>query len=166
MVGWHHRLNGHGFEWTPGVGAGQGSLVCCGSWWQRVWHYWATELNWTALLSGNFHGQRSLVGYSPWGRKESDTTEWLPQFFPPLRASWEAHPTAHLTSRFPKWATRTRNLDPHLQGAFCLRTKDGPFQKCACPTFPCLEKSSYLKTFCQFLAQAKIVYLPCILFDS
>ena len=25
----------------------------------------------------NPHGQRSLVGYSPWGRKESDTTEWL-----------------------------------------------------------------------------------------
>ena len=25
----------------------------------------------------NPHGQRSLLGYSPWGRKESDTTEWL-----------------------------------------------------------------------------------------
>ena len=24
---------------------------------------------------GESHGQRSLVGYSPWGRKESDTTE-------------------------------------------------------------------------------------------
>ena len=32
MVGWHYRLNGHGFEWTPGVGDGQGGLVCCGSW--------------------------------------------------------------------------------------------------------------------------------------
>ena len=29
------------------------------------------------LLPGEFHGQRSLVGYSPWGPKESDTTEWL-----------------------------------------------------------------------------------------
>ena len=27
------------------------------------------------VLPGEFHGQRSLVGYSPWGRKESDTTE-------------------------------------------------------------------------------------------
>ena len=43
MVGWHHRLNGHGFGWTPGVGDGQGGLACC----------------------------------SPWGRKESDTTERL-----------------------------------------------------------------------------------------
>ena len=32
MVGWHHWLNGHEFEWTPGVGDGQGGLVCCGSW--------------------------------------------------------------------------------------------------------------------------------------
>ena len=31
MVGWHHRLDGHGFVWTLGVGDGQGHLVCCGS---------------------------------------------------------------------------------------------------------------------------------------
>ena len=32
MVGWHHRHNGHGFEWIPGVGDGQRGLACCGSW--------------------------------------------------------------------------------------------------------------------------------------
>ena len=32
MVGWHHRLNVHGFEWTLGVDDGQGVLACCGSW--------------------------------------------------------------------------------------------------------------------------------------
>jgi len=32
MAGWHHRLDGHEFELTPGVGDGQGGLVCCGSW--------------------------------------------------------------------------------------------------------------------------------------
>ena len=32
MVGWHYQLEGHGFEWTPGVGDGQGGLVCCSSW--------------------------------------------------------------------------------------------------------------------------------------
>ena len=31
MAGWHHQLNGHEFEWTPGVGDGQGGLTCCGS---------------------------------------------------------------------------------------------------------------------------------------
>jgi len=29
MVGWHPRLDGHGFGWTPGVGDGQGGLACC-----------------------------------------------------------------------------------------------------------------------------------------
>ena len=43
MAGWHHWLAGRESEWTPGVGDGQGGLVCCNS----------------------------------WGRKESDTTEWL-----------------------------------------------------------------------------------------
>ena len=32
MVGSHHRLNGHGFGRTPGVGDGQGGLACWGSW--------------------------------------------------------------------------------------------------------------------------------------
>ena len=32
MVGWHHRLDGHEFEWTPGDGDGQGGLACCDSW--------------------------------------------------------------------------------------------------------------------------------------
>ena len=32
MAGCHHRLNGHGFGWTPGVGDGQGGLVFCDSW--------------------------------------------------------------------------------------------------------------------------------------
>ena len=32
MAGWHHRLDEHGFGWTPGVGDGQGGLACCGSW--------------------------------------------------------------------------------------------------------------------------------------
>ena len=32
MVGWHHRLDGHGFERAPGVGDGQGGLACCNPW--------------------------------------------------------------------------------------------------------------------------------------
>ena len=46
MVGWHHRLNGHGFGWTLGIGDGQGGLVCCGS--QGRKESGTTErLNWT-----------------------------------------------------------------------------------------------------------------------
>ena len=43
IAGWHHQLDGHEFEKTPGAGDGQGGRACC----------------------------------SPWGRKESDTTERL-----------------------------------------------------------------------------------------
>ena len=32
MAGWHHRLDGSEFEWTWGVGDGQGGLACCNSW--------------------------------------------------------------------------------------------------------------------------------------
>ena len=32
MAGWHHWLDGHESEWTPGVGDGQGGLACCNSW--------------------------------------------------------------------------------------------------------------------------------------
>ena len=31
MAGWHHRLNGRGFEQALGVGDGQGGLACCSS---------------------------------------------------------------------------------------------------------------------------------------
>ena len=39
--------------------------------WRREW------LPTLVFLPGEFHGQRSLAGYSPWGCKESDMTEWL-----------------------------------------------------------------------------------------
>ena len=46
MVEWHHRLNGHEFGWTPGVGDRQGSLACCCSWGHKELD--TTErLNWT-----------------------------------------------------------------------------------------------------------------------
>ena len=32
IVGWYHRLNGHGFEQAAGDGEGQGSLACCRPW--------------------------------------------------------------------------------------------------------------------------------------
>ena len=46
MTGWHHWLNGHEFEVTPGVGDGQGGLACCSLWGRRVGHDWGTGLNW------------------------------------------------------------------------------------------------------------------------
>ena len=48
MVGWHHRLNGHGFGWTPGAGDGQGGLACCdGVAKSQTRLSDCTELNWS-----------------------------------------------------------------------------------------------------------------------
>ena len=43
--------------------------------------YWRRKWQPTPVfLPGKSHGRRSLVGYSPWGRKELDTTEWFHTF--------------------------------------------------------------------------------------
>ena len=54
LTGWHHQLDEHESEWTPGVGDWQGGLACCDS----------------------------------WGRKESDTTEWLNWTEPRIAKTW------------------------------------------------------------------------------
>ena len=56
MAEWHHRLDGHEFVWTLGVGDGQGGLSITrlqfmGS--QRVGHNWTTELSWTEITNGS-----------------------------------------------------------------------------------------------------------------
>ena len=48
IVGWHHWLDAREFEWTPGVGDGQGGLVCCSSWGCKESDM-TEKLNWTEL---------------------------------------------------------------------------------------------------------------------
>ena len=75
--------------------------------WMRTWQP-------TPVFSpGESHGQRSLVGYSPWGRKESDTTEWLHFFFF----------FSYIAGRFfTNWATREALF--HLVGPGAARLWD------------------------------------------
>ena len=47
MFGWHHRLNGHEFEWTPGVGDAQGRLVWCNPWGHKESD--TERLNWRCI---------------------------------------------------------------------------------------------------------------------
>ena len=53
MAGWHHRLDGHEFGWTLGVGDWQGVLACWDSWGRKEsdTNLWVAELNWTELSS-------------------------------------------------------------------------------------------------------------------
>ena len=48
MAGWHDRLYGHEFGWTPGVGDGQGGLACCNSWGRKELDM-TEQLNWTVI---------------------------------------------------------------------------------------------------------------------
>ena len=48
MAGCHHRLDGREFEWTLGVGDGQGGLACCDSWGRKESDM-TERLNWSEL---------------------------------------------------------------------------------------------------------------------
>ena len=48
MAGWHHWFDGREFEWTPGVGDGQGGLACCDSWGRKESDT-TEQLNWNEL---------------------------------------------------------------------------------------------------------------------
>ena len=53
MAGWHHRLDGHGFGYTPGVGDGRGGLACCDSWGHKESEM-TERLDWTELIHSLF----------------------------------------------------------------------------------------------------------------
>ena len=64
MAGWHHQLDGHEFEWTPGVGNGQGGLACCSSWGCKESD--TTEwLNWTELMPVIKSSKSPEIKHSP-----------------------------------------------------------------------------------------------------
>ena len=77
--------------------------------WKRKWQ------STPALLPGKSHGQRTLIGYSPWGHKESDTTERLHFHF-------------HLQ-------TRRRTLTRHRSFLDFLELWEKNI-RCLCPTQP------------------------------
>ena len=64
MVGWHHRLNGRGFGWTPGVA--DGVLWFMGS--HRVGHDWVTELNCTEYTANRNHASLGFTAHKFWVR--------------------------------------------------------------------------------------------------
>ena len=82
---WHHRLNGHEFEWTLGVGDGQGGLECCDSWVCKESD--TTErLNWTELkiwhmLEINYFFQNSLI-FLKYPEEENQCLRYMRIFVP------------------------------------------------------------------------------------
>ena len=56
MVGWHHWLDGNEFEQAPGIGDGQGSLVCCSPWGHKESDM-TEQLNWTEPMKETWEMQ-------------------------------------------------------------------------------------------------------------
>ena len=95
MVGWHHRLNGHEFGWTLGVGDGQGGLVSAVFWGHKEsdtterlkW----TELNWRPSTSYITWLQLKVSSGLPWwssglGLRTSNEAVWVEFLVKELRS--------------------------------------------------------------------------------
>ena len=110
MAGWHHRLDGHEFGWTPGVGDGQGGLTCCDSWGRKELD--TTErLNWTESICNTEDtedvGSISGSGRSPGGRN-GNPLQYSCLGNPMDRGSWRA--TVHGVA---KSQTQLKQLSTH-----------------------------------------------------
>ena len=80
MVGWHHRLNGHEFEQTPGNGEGPGSLACCSPWGYKEWRDWRTTSVLPRLLKINILEYIFLC--KKWSRELLKTTKLPSKGYP------------------------------------------------------------------------------------
>ena len=107
MVGWHHRLNGHEFEQTLGVGDGQGGLEGCSPWGRKESDTTERQLNWT-------EGHK-CVGFSFLMRKSGGF--WKAGVSP--APSWRVSQEGPQLGRVAKTAATSRPpvallSDPHL----------------------------------------------------
>ena len=119
MVEWHHRLNGQGFGWTPGVGDGQGGLACSSSWGCKELD--TTEwLNWTEVMlnsswSGGLIPRKTVASgatktqFTPqWCQLNSNTHPELQSPHP-----WNETPSQHSWSSCEKCPYQTLNEHSH-----------------------------------------------------
>ena len=67
----------------PRYHSGNDSVCQCRRHERHGFHPWVGKIPWRrkwqpipVFLPGEFHGQRSLAGYNPWGHRESDKAEW------------------------------------------------------------------------------------------
>ena len=80
MAGWHHQLNAHEFEQTPGVGDGQGGLVCCSPWGcKELGHDLATQQQHQNNINFSFPccSEYSLNSLKNYHSKHVSGAQWL-----------------------------------------------------------------------------------------
>ena len=113
MVGWHHWLNGHESEQTPGVGDGQGSLMCCSPWRCKEsdtteWLNWLTDWYSLSIFKWSIPLKGEKKNYCVRGSREL----WLPLPHP-LHSSLSVDSVAHPS-------TNTNVINVSSGGCTCL----------------------------------------------
>ena len=98
MAGWHHWLDGRESEWTPGVGDGQGGLVCCE---HGVAKSWTRLSDWTELMY--------------------QFIDWLISLYPPPSMHCPLQKVLHLPRYFQliKHLLNERSQRPGCEGTWC-----------------------------------------------
>ena len=113
----------------PGGTTGKESAFQCRRHKRHRFNPWAGKIPWRrkwqpapVFFPGKFHGQRSLVGYSPWGHKELDTIVWLnwTELYPTMsllgiytrgkvhmKASEQRHTLYYYVQIFFSWAQKS-----------------------------------------------------------
>ena len=136
MAGWHHWCNGHEFEWTPGVGDGQGCLAYCDSWGCKESDT-TEQLIWSDLICD---GEKKSLEINSWMISEREWGRWYisitvvdtnPGFWKPfplkqisqhyvmkdefLAAPRTSHLNHHLHSFIPTWVNGCCRIPGILQ---------------------------------------------------
>ena len=95
--------------------------------WETGFDPWVRKIPWRrkqqptpVLLPGKFHGWRSLMGYSAWGRKELDTTEQL--HFTSLQGFLFIGLSSHM--HFPRRYSRKKLPYPKFSNCICRKRKN------------------------------------------
>ena len=102
MVGWHHRLNGHEFEQTPGDSEGQGSLAC------RSYHYntcpWElVQPHWYKFTSSSDRRLRNITLLEALSRKQ-EFSKWA------FAAVETSSPFTWISTMICKWRASEKNM--------------------------------------------------------
>ena len=149
MAGWHHRLDGREFEWTPGDGDGQGGLACCNSWGCKESD--TTErMNWTEYLSKfpftfpfwlvkaysscKTQGKHHCLCEAPWRSQVELTVTFL---WVPLTGSCTSHQHNSLINWNWSWFCTT---DMTLRVPWCLAL---PLVYRICPANVCWIRKAF-----------------------
>ena len=105
------------------------------------------------FLPGEFHGQKSLVGYSPWGCKESDVTERLTHTCTPKnhlwRITWDSYSGPPIITQADIWTKSDQHV--HLSHAWTSSQSI----TCMCVVMKLLYDSEWLKN--KFMGEYKYI---------